>query len=148
MKSKTNYVGQHQRGGIRSFVTGLLFAGWQGAMAAISLDDLEPIPQDQWADIIARATSVQNLGNENIKFIGNIDELEEPSFNSNSGNKIYSGGHTKKDLHDRLVVNGETNEQYNDRIRSRRWLDQVQSDLSNECKDCIDEGNNFCPTSN
>ena len=46
MKSKTNYVGQHQRGGIRSFVTGLLFAGWQGAMAAISLDDLEPIPQD------------------------------------------------------------------------------------------------------
>ena len=49
-----------------------------------------------------------------------------------------------------FVVNGQTYEEYMDLNHQgvvARHLERTQTDLSNECKTCIDAGNKWCPTS-
>ena len=54
-----------------------------------------------------------------------------------------------------FVINGETYAMYKDReanerskTLTERRLERVSTELSNVCKSCLDDGNNWCPTIN
>lgn len=54
-----------------------------------------------------------------------------------------------------FVINGETYAMYKDReanerskTLTERRLERVSTELSNVCKTCLDDGNNWCPTIN
>ena len=41
----------------------MLFAGLQVVEAAVRLEDLEPIPEDQWPEILSRVQSINEITN-------------------------------------------------------------------------------------
>ena len=47
----------------RSFAATMLFAGLKVVKAAVRLEDLEPIPEDEWPEILSRIQSINEITN-------------------------------------------------------------------------------------
>lgn len=132
MQSRQTRSGRPRR---LSFAAGLMLlaAGARADYAeedeAVWIEDLEEIPREEWPDISRHlVTPLDHSGERPVRERYSAEELEG--------------------LWSPFVVNDQTYEEWSAKQAVGRRLEYVQSELSNECKQCIDDNSKWCPSSN